>query len=215
MLIVPQQARQRFVTELGVIDAEPQEIVVIPRGVRFRVELLDGTGPRLRLRELRRHLPPARPRPDRLQRPGQPARLPDAGRRATKTSTGRTQLVAKFGRHLWSHASWTTRRSTSSPGTATTRRTSTTCAASTPIGSISYDHPDPSIFTVLHRAVRHAGHGNIDFVIFPPRWLVARTPSARPGSTATSRASSWAWSTAPTTPRPRASRPAAPACTTA
>ena len=41
MLIVPQQGRQRFVTELGVIDAEPQEIVVIPRGVRFRVELLD------------------------------------------------------------------------------------------------------------------------------------------------------------------------------
>ena len=41
MLIVPQHGRQRFVTELGVIDAEPQEIVVIPRGVRFRVELLD------------------------------------------------------------------------------------------------------------------------------------------------------------------------------
>ena len=54
LLIVPQQGRQRFVTELGVIDAEPQEIVVIPRGVRFRVELPDGSGARLRLRELRR-----------------------------------------------------------------------------------------------------------------------------------------------------------------
>ncbi len=42
MLIVPQQGRVRFVTELGVIDAEPQEIVVVPRGVRFRAELLDG-----------------------------------------------------------------------------------------------------------------------------------------------------------------------------
>ena len=41
LLIVPQQGRQRFVTELGVIEAQPQEIVVIPRGVRFRVELLD------------------------------------------------------------------------------------------------------------------------------------------------------------------------------
>ena len=40
MLFVPKQGRQLFVTELGVIDAEPQEIVVIPRGVRFRVELL-------------------------------------------------------------------------------------------------------------------------------------------------------------------------------
>src|SRR5262249_33947929 len=42
MLIVPQQGRVRFVTELGVIDAEPQEVVVIPRGVRFRADLLDG-----------------------------------------------------------------------------------------------------------------------------------------------------------------------------
>ena len=56
LLIVPQQGRQRFVTELGTIDVEPQEIVVIPRGVRFRVELPDGEGARLRLRELRRQL---------------------------------------------------------------------------------------------------------------------------------------------------------------
>ena len=42
MLIVPQQGRVRFATEFGLIEAEPQEIVVIPRGVRFRVELLDG-----------------------------------------------------------------------------------------------------------------------------------------------------------------------------
>ena len=54
LLIVPQQGRLRFVTELGVIDVEPQEIAVIPRGVRFRVELPDGSGARLRLRELRR-----------------------------------------------------------------------------------------------------------------------------------------------------------------
>jgi homogentisate 1,2-dioxygenase len=55
MLIVPQQGRHRFVTELGIIEAEPHEIVVIPRG----------------LRELRRPFPVAGPRPDRLQRPGQ------------------------------------------------------------------------------------------------------------------------------------------------
>src|SRR5437879_6506845 len=41
MFVVPQQGRQRFVTELGVIEVEPQEIAVIPRGMRFRVELLD------------------------------------------------------------------------------------------------------------------------------------------------------------------------------
>lgn len=42
LLIVLQEGRQRFVTELGVLEAEPQEIVVIPRGMRFRVELLDS-----------------------------------------------------------------------------------------------------------------------------------------------------------------------------
>src|SRR4029077_14965973 len=42
MLIVPQLGRARFVTELGVVEAAPGEIVVIPRGLRFRVELPDG-----------------------------------------------------------------------------------------------------------------------------------------------------------------------------
>ena len=40
------------------------------------------------------------------------------------------------------------------------------------IGSISYDHPDPSIFLVLHSPSDTAGTSNIDFVVFPPRWLV-------------------------------------------
>src|SRR5262250_1062115 len=43
ILIVPQAGRLRFATEFGVIEVEPQEIVVIPRGVRFRVELLDDS----------------------------------------------------------------------------------------------------------------------------------------------------------------------------
>ena len=80
MLIVPQQGRLRFATELGVLDVEPQEIVVIPRGVRFRVELHRRRGPRLRLRKLRRGVPAARPRRHRLQRPRQSARFPDARR---------------------------------------------------------------------------------------------------------------------------------------
>ncbi|EAQ84854.1 hypothetical protein CHGG_08868 [Chaetomium globosum CBS 148.51] len=40
------------------------------------------------------------------------------------------------------------------------------------IGSISFDHPDPSIFTVLSAPSDHAGTSVADFVIFPPRWLV-------------------------------------------
>src|SRR5262249_1168377 len=42
MLFVLQLGKLRFVTEFGVIDAEPAEIVIIPRGVKFRLELPDG-----------------------------------------------------------------------------------------------------------------------------------------------------------------------------
>ena len=42
-----------------------------------------------------------------------------------------------------------------------------------PVGAISFDHPDPSIFTVLTAPSETAGTANIDFVIFPERWSVA------------------------------------------
>ena len=42
-----------------------------------------------------------------------------------------------------------------------------------PIGAIGFDHPDPSIFTVLTAPSETAGTANIDFVIFPERWMVA------------------------------------------
>jgi homogentisate 1,2-dioxygenase len=41
------------------------------------------------------------------------------------------------------------------------------------INTVSFDHPDPSIFTVLTSPSELAGLSNIDFVIFPPRWMVA------------------------------------------
>ena len=88
-------------------------------------------GARLCLRELRRAVPPARPRPDRRQRPRQPARLPDPAGRLTRTATGAFELVQKFLGALWVDRRSTTRRSTSSPGTAISRPTNTTCAAST------------------------------------------------------------------------------------
>jgi homogentisate 1,2-dioxygenase len=42
-----------------------------------------------------------------------------------------------------------------------------------PVGALLFDHPDPSIFTVLTAPTEEAGTANIDFVIFPPRWMVA------------------------------------------
>jgi homogentisate 1,2-dioxygenase len=171
LLIVPQLGRLRIATELGVLEVEPQEIAVIPRGVRFRVELPDAQatgyvaenfGSILRLPELgpigSNSLANAR---DFL--------TPVA---AYEDIEGDFELVAKFQGNLWSakidHSpldvvGW---HGNYAPYKYDLRRFNT-------IGSISYDHPDPSIFTVLTSASDTPGVANMDFVIFPPRWLVA------------------------------------------
>jgi homogentisate 1,2-dioxygenase len=169
LLIVPQQGRLRLATELGVLEIEPQEIAVIPPGIRLRVELLDGAsrgyvcenyGALLRL-------------PDRgpigangLANP-RDFRTPVA---AYEDREGHFELVAKFLGNLWSaeighspldvvawHGNYV-------PYKYDLRRFNA-------IGSISYDHPDPSIFLVLQSTTDSPGVDNIDFVIFPPRWL--------------------------------------------
>jgi homogentisate 1,2-dioxygenase len=170
LLVVPQQGRLVVATELGVLEAEPCEIVVIPRGARFRVELPDGAS-----------------RGYVCENFGSPFRLPDLGpigsnglanprdflapSAAYEDRTGRFELVAKFMGHLWSaeigHSpldvvAW---HGNHVPYKYDLRRFNT-------IGSISYDHPDPSIFLVLQSASDTPGVDNIDFVIFPPRWLV-------------------------------------------
>lgn len=172
LLIVPQQGKLRLATELGVIDIEPQEIAVIPRGIRFRVELLEGKargyvcenfGAALRLPELgpmgANGLANAR---DFL--------APSA---AYEDVEGSFELITKFQGRLWSAAighspldviGW---HGNYTPYKYDLRRFNT-------IGSISFDHPDPSIFTVLTAPSDTPGTANLDFVIFPPRWLVAQ-----------------------------------------
>ena len=177
LLIVPQMGRQRFVTELGVIEAEPQEIVLIPRGVRFRVELLDALARGYICENFGAHF-----------------RLPDRGPigsnglanprdfltpvAAYEDVDGPHELVAKFMGQLWSapmdHSpldvvAW---HGNYAPCKYDLRRFNA-------IGSISYDHPDPSIFLVLHSASDTPGVSNIDFVIFPPR-ILAMQDTFRP-----------------------------------
>ncbi|MDC8758233.1 homogentisate 1,2-dioxygenase [Janthinobacterium fluminis] len=171
MLIVPQQGRLRFYTELGVIDAEPQEIVVIPRGLRFRVELLDASahgyicenyGAFLRLPDLGVIGSNGLANPRHFQTP----------HAWYEERTGDFTLCAKFMGNLWAakigHSpldvvAW---HGNYAPYKYDLRRFNT-------IGSISYDHPDPSIFLVLQSPSDTAGVDSIDFVIFPPRWLAA------------------------------------------
>src|SRR5579875_2003248 len=171
LLIVPQQGRLAIATELGLLEIEPQQIALIPRGVRFRVELPDGSA-----------------RGYVCENFGAPLRLPELGPigsnclantrdfeapvAAYEDLEGDFELVAKFQGKLWrapiDHSpldvvAW---HGTHAPYRYDLRRFNT-------IGSISYDHPDPSIFTVLTSPSDTPGTANIDFVIFPPRWLVA------------------------------------------
>ncbi|MCW4472885.1 homogentisate 1,2-dioxygenase [Xanthomonas sp. H13-6] len=172
LLIVPQLGRLRLLTELGVIEIEPQQIAVIPRGVRFRVELPDG--------QARGYV---------CENFGALLKLPDLGpigsnglanprdfetpQAAYEDLQGGFELVAKFCGQLWradiDHSpldvvGW---HGNYAPYRYDLRRFNT-------IGSISFDHPDPSIFLVLHSPSDTPGTSNMDFAIFPPRWLVAQ-----------------------------------------
>lgn len=177
LLIVPQQGRLRVATEMGVLLVEPQEIVVIPRGVRFTVDLPDGTA--------RGYI---------CENYGANFRLPDLGPigsnglanprdfltpvAAYENRSGEFELVAKFLGNLWSakidHSpldvvAW---HGNYAPYKYDLRRFNA-------IGSISFDHPDPSIFLVLQAQSDTPGVDNIDFVIFPPR-ILAMEDTFRP-----------------------------------
>ena len=172
MLFVPQQGRLVMHSELGHVAARPREICVIPRGVKFRVDLPDG--------------------PSRgyvCENFGAPLRLPDLGPlgssglanprdfltpvAAYEESDADCELVCKFNGRLWRttlpHSpldvvAW---HGNYAPYKYDLARFNT-------MGTVSYDHPDPSIYTVLTSpsGAPLPGTANVDFVIFPPRWLV-------------------------------------------
>ena len=169
LLLVPQQGRLRIATEMGVLEVAPHEIASIPRGVRFRVELPDNVA-----------------RGYMCENFGAPFRLPDLGAigsnglanprdfltpvAAYEDREGKFEVVNKFLGNLWSakidHSpldvvAW---HGNFVPYKYDLRLFNT-------IGSISYDHPDPSIFLVLQSISDTPGVDNIDFVIFPPRIL--------------------------------------------
>ncbi len=170
MLIVAEMNRVRFLTEMGIVEIGPGDIAVIPRGVKFRVEFPDGVGRGYICENFGAHF-----------------RIPDLGPiganglanpRDFETPVawfedreGDFELVNKFGGNLWSakmgHSpldvvGW---HGNYAPYRYDLRRFNT-------IGSISFDHPDPSIFTVMTSPSGEAGVANCDFVIFPERWLV-------------------------------------------
>ncbi|APE28131.1 homogentisate 1,2-dioxygenase [Aurantiacibacter gangjinensis] len=171
MLIVPQTGALRIVTELGRIDIAPGHIGLVPRGMRSRVELIDGGA-----------------RGYVCENFGEPFRLPDLGPiganglanpRDFETPVAwfedrdeEFEIVQKFNGKLW-----TTTIDHSPFDVVAWHGNSAPCrydlARFNTIGTVSFDHPDPSIFTVLTSPSAIPGTANCDFVIFPPRWMVA------------------------------------------
>src|SRR5581483_9266301 len=171
LLIVPQFGTLLIHSELGTLQVDPKEIAVLPRGLKFRVELPNGP--------VRGYI---------CENYGLQFRLPDLGPiganglanardflspvAAFEDREGSFQIVAKFQGRLWAaeidhspldvvgwHGNY-----------APYKYDLTTFNV---INTVSFDHPDPSIFTVLTSPSAIPGTANVDFAIFPPRWMVA------------------------------------------
>ena len=171
LLLVPQQGRLALHTELGILDVAPGEIAVVPRGIKFRVDLPDGPS--------RGYI---------CENYGQMLHLPELGPiganglanprdflspvAAFEDRTGTFELVFKYQGNLWAteldrspldvvgwHGNYV-------PYKYDLSRLMV-------INTVSFDHADPSIFTVLTAPSGQPGTANVDFVIFPPRWTVA------------------------------------------
>jgi homogentisate 1,2-dioxygenase len=171
LLIIPQSGRLLLHTELGRLEAGPGEICLLPRGLKFRVDLPDG--------EARGYV---------CENYGAPFRLPELGPiganglaapgdflypvAAFEERDGRFRSIAKFQGRLWEadldHSpldvvAW---RGNHAPCKYDLRLFNA-------MGTVGFDHPDPSIFTVLTSPSETEGTANADFVIFPQRWQVA------------------------------------------
>jgi len=171
MLVIPQEGHIRFCTELGIIDLEPKEIAIIPRGLLYRVEVLDG---------------PARGFV--CENYGQKFELPRRGPIGANCMANprdfKTSVAAFEDREVHSivTAKWCGQfhktKIEQSPLDVVAWHGNyapykydlrTYC----PVGAVLFDHPDPSIFTVLTAPSGQPGTANIDFVLFRERWMVA------------------------------------------
>ena len=171
LLIVPQQGRLRLATEFGLIECEPGEVAVVPRGVKFRAELPDGAsrgyvcenlGGAFTLPERgpiganclanpRDFMTPVAAYEDR-EAPG-----------LMYVKQNGALWVAEIGQSPLDVVAW---HGNYAPYKYDLRRFS-------PVGPLLFDHADPSIFTVLTAPSETPGTANVDFVCFPDRWAVA------------------------------------------
>ena len=171
LVIIPRQGAIEVQTELGRLEVAPGSIAIVPRGMKFRVQLLEGES-----------------RGYAAENYGLPFRLPELGPigsnglanpRDFEAPVARfedrdepTEVIQKSLGHLW-----TTTLDHSPLDVVAWHGNYAPCrydlSRFNVIGSVSFDHPDPSIFTLLTSPSNVPGRANADFVIFPPRWMVA------------------------------------------
>ena len=171
LLIVPQQGKLRFCTELGILDLAPQEIAVIPRGLVYRVEVLEGPARGFVCENYGQkfQLPGRGPIGANCMANRRDFRTPVAAVEAREVpSTVTVKWCGQFNRTRIGHSAldvvaWHGKYA------PVKYDLNSYC----PVGAILFDHPDPSIFTVLTAPSGVEGTANIDFVLFRERWMVA------------------------------------------
>jgi homogentisate 1,2-dioxygenase len=171
LLFVPYQGEANIHTEMGTLSVSPGMIAVVPRGIKFKMELLS--------KEVKGYL---------CENSGNPLTLPQLGPiganglanprhflypvAAFENKKTPTTLICKYQNRLWradcDHSpfnvvAW---HGNYAPYVYD-------LSLFNAINTVSFDHPDPSIFTVLTSESDTVGVANMDFVIFPPRWMVA------------------------------------------
>jgi homogentisate 1,2-dioxygenase len=171
LLVVPQEGRLRFCTELGIIDIAPQEIAIIPRGLVYRVEVIEGPARGFVCENYgaKFELPGRGPIGANCMANPRDFKAPVAAFEDRETpSTLTIKWCGQFHETEIGHSpldvvAW--------HGNYAPLKydLSTYC----PVGAILFDHPDPSIFTVLTAPSGQPGVANIDFVLFRERWMVA------------------------------------------
>lgn len=173
LLVVPEQGGLLLRTEFGLLRAEPGEVALIPRGVRFCVELLDASARGYVCENYGAafQLPDLGPIGANGLANARDFRAPVAAYEDNAADERPVEVVNKFCGNLWratyDHSpldvvAW---HGNHVPYVYDLRRFNV-------LGTISYDHPDPSIFTVLTSPSDTPGLAGVDFVVFAPRWLV-------------------------------------------
>ncbi|MEM8587959.1 MAG: homogentisate 1,2-dioxygenase, partial [Pseudomonadota bacterium] len=171
LLIVPQAGQLRFATELGIVDLKPQEIAIIPRGLVYRVEVIEGPARGFVCENYGQkfELPGRGPIGANAMANPRDFKAPVAAFEDRETpSTVTVKWCGQFhrteiGQSPLDIVAW-------HGNYAPVKYDLTTYC---PVGAILFDHPDPSIFTVLTAPSGQPGTANIDFVLFRERWMVA------------------------------------------